>query len=80
MEKYNCFLSRFDVGGATSEEILDVFDDFEVEANSQQEAREKCAQKLKDMGCVDVYLSETSEEVIGTYNGIEVVYYGFDEE
>lgn len=80
MEPYNCFLSRFDVGGATSEEILDVFDDFEVEANSQQEAREKCAQKLEEMGCVDVYLSETSEEVIGTYNGIDVVYYGFDEE
>lgn len=76
METYNCFLSvDFEHPG-----INDVFNDFEVEANSQQEARKKCAQKLEEMGCVDVYLSETSEEVIGTYNNIEVVYYGFDEE
>lgn len=76
MKTYNCFLSV----DFEHPEINDVFDDFEVEAKSQQEARQKCAQKLEEMGCVDVYLSETSEEVIGTYNNIEVVYYGFDEE
>ena len=77
MKKYNCFLSA---DFERLEEINGVFEDYDFYANSKQEAREKCAQKLKEMGCINVYLSETSEEVIGTYNGIEVVYYGFDEE
>ncbi len=77
MGTYNCFLSA---DFEHWEEINEVFEDYDFYANSKQEAREKCAQKLEEMGCVDVYLSETSEEVIGTYNGIEVVYYGFDEE
>ena len=77
MNKYLCFRSH-DYENDTP--YVDVFDDTFVYANDQHDAKMMLAEMLARRGCKNVTLTETQNEVYGTYNGIEIVYYGFDEE
>ena len=79
MKKYWC--ARALDFNKENEGLEDKFEDtFYFNARNKQEARSMCAEYLTQLGCTKVELSTTSEEVWGTYDGIEVVYYGFDEE
>lgn len=65
---------------SANDEYAEEFEDKAFIAKSKEDARKMCAQWLKGKGCEAVKLSTTSEEVYGSINGKEIVYYGFTED
>ena len=78
IKQYHCFRALdFDESHKHLEEI---FEDCIVGAHNKEDARKVFARHLTELGCVGVEMSSITEEVYGTYDGVEVVYYGFDED